>query len=415
MNKEKFFQLVEKYHAPAGRYNYYPRISQWEDNLTYEQWYAQVHEVEDSLDLYFHIPFCDKFCHFCGCNIKVNQPEQIKQKYLEKMVKEWKSYDLSASKIKNIFFGGGTPNSLSLEHYKWLFEEIGIDKDQCDISIEADPRKLDFKLIQLLRDYGLSSISFGVQDFDQDVLDIIGRPTDLDKLRSNLIQLKEYKIEHTSIDLLYGLPLQNKESLSFLREILKEKLINSASLYPFANVPWFQDFYPLWTEHKPDFKEKYGHYFEIITLLEEFDILPISFGHFAHKSSRHYRSFLAGSLRRNIMGHTLEKSPILIGLGVSAISSTPKALKQNSKIFENYMFQNISFDRSHLRSSRESNLEKIFEELSTRNTTIKTGGDLEELIHDGLICSDAQKGHIQITPLGRHFVQHIARFLEKSL
>jgi oxygen-independent coproporphyrinogen-3 oxidase len=414
MRRDHFFQLIEKYHSPAGRYNYYPRISGWSNELSNDQWRLEVKEYSGPLDLYIHIPFCEKFCHFCGCNVKIAQKLESQNKYLDKLVTEWKSYDKPTSDIRNIFIGGGTPNSLSIEQFKFLFAGLGLEdnfSDQVNLSIEADPRKINKETFKLLKSFGLNSISLGLQDLSQDVLNIIGRPTQLEEVYENLAFLKELEIETISVDLLYGLAGQSDESLSNLKYLLEKNLINSVSLYPFANVPWFKDFYPLWEEKKPTVLEKYEHYFQMASILEEFKFIPVSFGHFFKKNSAMDKAFEASELRRTIMGHSANRSELLIGLGVSAISSSKNYLKQNSKIYENYIFQREFFDRSHIRSQMEVDLENLFENLSTKKQISCPKESYSELLEDGLVKEVDQ--NIEVTKVGRHFIQHIAKHIEK--
>jgi oxygen-independent coproporphyrinogen-3 oxidase len=112
------------------------------------------------------------------------------------------------------------------------------------------------------------------------------------------------------------------------------------------------------------------------------------------------------------MGHGIQRSETLIGLGVSAISTTRDSLKQNYKIFENYLFQDNGFEKGHRRSDEETNLENIFELLSTKQSLEEFPNDLERLIEDQLIKLDGNQ--VIITDIGRHFVQHIAKSFENS-
>ena len=414
MNKEKFFQLIEKYHSPAGRYNYYPRISQWKNNSTVEQWYSEVSDYSGDLDLYIHIPFCEKFCHFCGCNVKIAQKDDAKNLYIEKLIHEWTTYKKDPRDIKNIFIGGGTPNSLTLSQFKKLFDGLGLkNESKITLSIEADPREINIEKFLFLKSYGLSSVSLGLQDVDKDVLNIIGRPTDLETVKDSINFLSTLDLENLSLDMLYGLPKQGELSLTKFKGLLEEIEITAISLYPFANVPWFQDFYPLWEESKPSVQRKYEHYFELSSLLENNGFKTISFGHFFKSDSKFYKAFVENKLTRSIMGHSINKSPVLLGLGVSAISSGPKSLKQNEKIYENYLFQDIGAQSIHTKGQSEENLEDFFISLSSK-TMFTTNLQIDdELISDGIITKE--NDNYRVTDLGRHFVQHIAKSIEKNI
>jgi len=411
MNRDHFFQLVEKYHSPAGRYNYYPRISAWKSNLSEDEWFGEINSQDGEIDLYIHIPFCSNFCHFCGCNVKIAQSRETISKYLDKMAKEFSRYNLETNRVKNIFIGGGTPNALTKDEFEYLFNSLGLFGSY-NISMEADPRFINKETFLYLKERGLNSLSLGVQDFDPEVLNIIGRPTDLVQLNKNFDFMASLNLDNISIDLLYGLAKQGKNSLAPFKELLNKKILTGVSLYPFANVPWFQDFYPLWEEQKPNFIKKYEHYYALSEILEEAGFQTISFGHFCKNGSSIEKSYSNGNLRRSIMGHGIQRSETLIGLGVSAISTTRDSLKQNYKIFENYLFQDNGFEKGHRRSDEETNLENIFELLSTKQSLEEFPNDLEHLIEDQLIKLDGNQ--VIITDIGRHFVQHIAKSFENS-
>ena len=64
--------LIEKYAIAVPRYTSYPTAPHFHDgisNATYASWLSEI-EPDASLSLYFHIPYCDRLCWFCGCHTK---------------------------------------------------------------------------------------------------------------------------------------------------------------------------------------------------------------------------------------------------------------------------------------------------------------------------------------------------------
>ena len=72
--------------------------------------------------LYIHIPFCKTLCAFCDFPKRINQKEETIKNYLNKLIKEIET--LEEVDINTIYIGGGTPNSLSLEHLEELLIAI---------------------------------------------------------------------------------------------------------------------------------------------------------------------------------------------------------------------------------------------------------------------------------------------------
>lgn len=91
--------LAEKYSNPGPRYTSYPTIPSWSaDGVTQDQWKeAMVKGFNDSNDttgisLYIHIPYCENYCYFCGCNAHRTQDHAFEDPYVDALLKEWQMY-----------------------------------------------------------------------------------------------------------------------------------------------------------------------------------------------------------------------------------------------------------------------------------------------------------------------------------
>src|ERR1035438_3909112 len=63
-------ELIQKYNVPGPRYTSYPPAPQFTDRVTWPEVAAKISEAqspERGLSLYFHIPFCESLCWYCGC------------------------------------------------------------------------------------------------------------------------------------------------------------------------------------------------------------------------------------------------------------------------------------------------------------------------------------------------------------
>ncbi|EQC46110.1 radical SAM protein [Bacteriovorax sp. Seq25_V] len=398
ISKSDFQHLSETFSGPEGRYNYFPRITGWKNNLDLKTWFESLEKYQgNEIDLYIHIPFCERFCHFCGCNIKVAAKNDIIENYLSKLANEWALYERYNFKIKSLYFGGGTPNSLTSTQLERLLDTL---PGNYSIHSEYDPRYKNFDFINTLMSRGLKSISMGIQDFDETVLASIGRRTDFLTVEENLKYFKSLNLEKISIDLIYGLPRQGESSLTKLEEFLKLDLISNISLYPFAEVPWFKDFYPAWSNEKFSIAQKNELQFNFIEKLSEYGFAPISFGHFTNDKNQLMKQ------ERTIMGFNKECEDIVIALGVSAISSTPENIKQNTKIFDHYMIDIQGQITGHIRSNKEARLQELLLNLSANKEVSSDNFQIPRALFelDLLKSNDAT---VSLSENGRYFCQYI--------
>ena len=109
--------LLNKYDRNIPRYTSYPTATHFNQNVNeviYRRWLSRC-KKDKNFSLYFHIPFCQKLCWFCGCNTKiVNRYERV-QSYVELLEKELEFVTKILQKklhVQHIHFGGGSPNIL---------------------------------------------------------------------------------------------------------------------------------------------------------------------------------------------------------------------------------------------------------------------------------------------------------------
>ncbi|WP_077621453.1 radical SAM family heme chaperone HemW [Sediminibacillus massiliensis] len=164
--------------------------------------------------VYIHIPFCQQICHYCDFT-KFFYNEQLVDDYLTALENEMRTY-IPAGKqsMKTIFVGGGTPTALNHKQLEKLLKMIDnhFDVHTCEeYSFEANPGDLDVEKIKLLKSYGVQRISMGVQVFDDEMLEYIGRLHKIKDVYDNIDSLTRYGFENISIDLIYSLPNQTME------------------------------------------------------------------------------------------------------------------------------------------------------------------------------------------------------------
>ncbi|WP_028783269.1 radical SAM family heme chaperone HemW [Thalassobacillus devorans] len=198
--------------------------------------------------VYIHIPFCQQICHYCDFT-KFFYNEKLADDYLNALEQEMQHYVLQ-EKItpETIFVGGGTPTALSKAQLKklLLIIERYHDIESCkEYTFEANPGDLDEEKVNLLKAFGVNRISLGVQVFDDDMLEKIGRLHKVKDVYTNIERLLGAGITNISIDLIYALPGQTESQF--------ERTVDEALKF---DLPHYSS-YSLQIEPKTVFYQRY--------------------------------------------------------------------------------------------------------------------------------------------------------------
>ena len=162
--------------------------------------------------LYIHIPFCKQKCFYCDFPSFANQ-EQKQQVYVEVLQKELeqKSALCAGWNIKSIFFGGGTPTVLPTDALSRLlqtvFQNYSVLPD-AEITIEANPGTLDAATCKALYDMGFRRLSMGVQAWQDDLLQRLGRIHTRAQFLENYANARKAGFTNINLDLMFALPKQ---------------------------------------------------------------------------------------------------------------------------------------------------------------------------------------------------------------
>lgn len=163
--------------------------------------------------LYIHVPFCVEKCHYCAFVSKKPEKDELAE-YPKLLLRELQLHSSSASPLASIYFGGGTPSLLQPEHLSLLLEgisnQIGIEKD-AEITLEANPGTVDLNSLKAFREPGINRISLGIQSFDDNFLNRLGRIHSADQSRQAFRDAREAGFKNISIDLIHSLPSQSIE------------------------------------------------------------------------------------------------------------------------------------------------------------------------------------------------------------
>ena len=154
---------------------------------------------------YIHIPFCKKKCNYCSFFSVANL--SAKETYVQNLLKEVKKYYDGQSQ-KTIYFGGGTPSLLSLDDFKQILGQFKIAPNS-EITVEMNPDGIEVDYLRSLKTLGINRLSIGVQSFDDEILQTIGRSHGAEDSERAFEMAREAGFENISIDLMYGLPEQD--------------------------------------------------------------------------------------------------------------------------------------------------------------------------------------------------------------
>jgi oxygen-independent coproporphyrinogen-3 oxidase len=164
---------------------------------------------------YIHIPFCEHICHYCDFN-KVFMKGQPVDEYLDALEQEINLTlkESPTSGLQSIFVGGGTPTALSESQLARLCEIIQTNlpyNGQTEFTFEANPGDLSEGKLEVLYKAGVNRLSFGVQTFNDQLLEKIGRSHRAKDVFRSVEAAKKMGFENISLDLIYSLPGQTVE------------------------------------------------------------------------------------------------------------------------------------------------------------------------------------------------------------
>ncbi|WP_263832051.1 oxygen-independent coproporphyrinogen III oxidase [Sulfurospirillum oryzae] len=340
------FDKFAKYSKAGPRYTSYPTAPEFHEGFTHKS-YESILATQDKsrkLSLYFHLPFCRSACYFCGCNVVYTSKEDKKERYIDYLERELellsKHLDTSREVIQ-MHFGGGTPtffNTAQLERIigsiKRYFKNFAKD---AEISCEIDPRFLTKEQLDVLTCNGFNRISYGVQDFNDEVQKAIHRIQPYDVTGNAVKMAKEAGIKSINMDLIYGLPYQTFETFQETLRLAVSLDPSRLAVFNYAHVPWMKKSMRKIDETTlphPSIKLAIMRY--TIDYLESNGYKMIGMDHFAKPDDELFLAIEKGELHRNFQGYTTKGGADLIGIGLTSIGEGLKHYVQNFKEMDEY-------------------------------------------------------------------------------
>lgn len=198
----------------------YPPFSRWTADAVPAVLTAfDAPPTAEPLGLYLHIPFCRKRCKFCYFRVYTDVAAADVERYSQALAHE---AALAAARpavagrsLRYVYFGGGTPSFLSVKQLERLVDGLhrsfGWD-DAEEVTFECEPGTLSEPKVQALKALGMTRISLGVENFDDQVLEANGRAHLSAEILRAWEWIKQADFPNTNVDLIAGMVGETADS-----------------------------------------------------------------------------------------------------------------------------------------------------------------------------------------------------------
>ncbi len=340
--------LLKKYDRPGPRYTSYPTAPLFKDTFTAADYRDEIAAtnapgVNADLSLYFHFPFCDTLCYFCGCTMLVTRDRARIEEYNTYLKREMEMIAPMLApdrRVVQLHWGGGTPTHLSPDQIAGMagaiMRSFRVDRDG-EISVEVDPRELHRDHLAALRESGFNRMSMGVQDFNTKVQEAVNRLQPEAMTADVYRWARELGFQSVNLDLIYGLPFQTVSSFRDTVRRVIEYGPDRIAVFNYAHVPWLKPHQKLiHQEDLPGPEQKLEILKMTIELLCSNGYVYVGMDHFARPDDELARAQREKTLYRNFQGYSTRSSADLYGFGMSSISHFQTSYAQNEKNLKEY-------------------------------------------------------------------------------
>ena len=341
-------ELLRKYSAPGPRYTSYPTAPAFSAAFGPDEYREAIEQsnnvAEDSpISLYFHFPYCDTLCYFCGCTMLITHSRSHIREYNEYLKREIALVAPKISKkrsVSQLHWGGGTPSYLDPGEIRdigsFIRNQFTYD-ERIEASVEIDPRGLTYEHMKALRDVGFNRISIGVQDFDIRVQEAVNRIQPESITRDAINWSRELGYESINLDLIYGLPHQTLRSFAETVDKVIEMSPDRLAVFNYAHVPWLKPHQRLILDEDLPPPELKLEIFKMTTeKLLDAGYWSVGMDHFAKETDELAVAQRNGTLYRNFQGYSTKAGCDLYGFGMSAIGHFRETYQQNAKTLPEY-------------------------------------------------------------------------------
>jgi oxygen-independent coproporphyrinogen-3 oxidase len=437
--------LVDKYNVPGPRYTSYPSAVQFSDATPREVLLDDIKTdfgLHREISVYVHIPFCETLCWYCACNtLTTGTSHAVSGTYLDTLQEEialWRPY-AQHPRLGQLHFGGGTPTFLNPDEIDrlgaMLHEAFDFSPD-AEVSVEVDPRRLTPAHLEAFRRLGANRASFGVQDFDESAQKAINRLQSFETTAAAVRWARELGYASINFDLIYGLPRQTEETFARTLEQVVELAPDRLAVFSYAHVPWMRPAQKIFEKEGslPTPERKLNLLKLVIERLTAAGYIYIGMDHFAKPGNELAVAQREKRLQRNFQGYSTKAGFSILGLGMTAISQTPGAFRQNEKSLPAWRARieagELPFAKGVLLSAEDKRRQEIITrimcdlELDYAALALRLNVDvprtyaaelarLGPLAEDGLVSLEPDR--LRVLPAGRLFLRNVAMVFDAYL
>ena len=441
-------ELIGRLNKSGPRYTSYPTADRFSASFDYRDYLQAVASLrtrgsDKPLSLYVHIPFCDTVCYYCACNkivTKNREKAAVYLSYLKREIEMQGRLFAGMNQIEQLHFGGGTPTYLSdsqmgelMDHLRRWFrfapDSVG------EYSIEVDPRTVSRERIFSLRAQGFNRISLGVQDYDPAVQAAVNRVQPEHETQVIIDAAREAGFRSISIDLIYGLPKQDRTTMAQTLEKVIQAAPDRIAVYNYAHLPHlFKPQRRIQASDMPDPDTRLAMLGQCIDTLAAAGYVYIGMDHFARPADDLAVAQVQGRLHRNFQGYSTHADMDLVACGVSAISAVAATYSQNVKTLDAYY---DLIDRNELPiergirlsmddALRRTIIQMLMCQFELSRSAIEQAYPivfadyfaeelerLEQLAGDGLVTLEPD--WISVTPKGRLLIRNVCMVFDRYL
>jgi len=335
-------ELVQKYNVAGPRYTSYPPATKFTGAISWDDLAAKIDEnnrTARDLSVYFHIPFCETLCWFCGCTTVITLNHDKGGDYVDHLGREVAKLAPRLNKqrkVVQLHFGGGSPTFLRPDEIRRLGEIIHKHftfSPDIEAGVEVDPRRLTRDHMVALREIGFNRASMGVQDFNPKVQEAIHRIQPRKMTQQAMDWMRELGFGSINLDLIYGLPHQTPESFDETLNIVLEMKPDRLAVFSYAHVPWIKPSQKILEQKILPAPETKLQVLKLVIekLTANGQYVYIGMDHFAKPDDELAVAQKKKRLQRNFQGYSTRAGADIYAFGMSSISQIPDAYWQNEK------------------------------------------------------------------------------------
>jgi oxygen-independent coproporphyrinogen-3 oxidase len=321
------------------RYTSYPPATEFAplDSAKVVGELAHVRVEGAPVSLYVHVPFCRSLCWYCGCNVIPSRDTSRGEHYVDVLATELALLAETLGigfPVSEVALGGGSPNFLtprSLRTLKTAIDKAFKIQPKARLSVELDPRDTTSAQIDTFADAGFRTLSVGVQDFSERVQDAIHRHQTIVQTGWLIERARAAGFTDVNCDVVYGLPRQTESSFLATLESIIGLGPERIALFGYAHLPDRLPHQRL-VERAGRVLDRYERATLLLMAIDRLTnagYIHLGLDHFAKPGSSLARAAAEHRMVRTFQGYVEHKADTVLGLGVSAISSTPRMYWQN--------------------------------------------------------------------------------------